>query len=142
MSDDLHQYIHGVLETGDHGPDREINVDAATLNDALEKHADKIGMSSHSVYSALTIYLTLLRSQTHPARDQGILVRRTQSRQGHRSQLSRQHLLQMFCGETQGSQRHHTCNGKSKTGEAKRKSSRSFPFLVVSSIPTSPALCC
>jgi hypothetical protein len=43
MSSDLHDYIHGVLETGDHGPYRVIEFDAKALNIAIEVHAKRIG---------------------------------------------------------------------------------------------------
>ena len=40
---DLHDYIHNVLETGDHGPYRIIEFDIPTLNNIIERHAKKIG---------------------------------------------------------------------------------------------------
>jgi FAD/FMN-containing dehydrogenase len=41
-SDELHDYIHNVLETGDNGPHRHIIVDKATLNDAIDKYRPRI----------------------------------------------------------------------------------------------------
>jgi hypothetical protein len=41
-SSELHDYIHNVLETGDHGPHRHIIVDKAILNAAIEKHTPRI----------------------------------------------------------------------------------------------------
>ena len=43
MSTDLFEYIKGVLETGDHGPDRIIDFDLETLNRAIEENAEAIG---------------------------------------------------------------------------------------------------
>ena len=43
---DLHDYIHSVLETGDHGPYRAIEFDIQPLNDAIERHAKQIGENS------------------------------------------------------------------------------------------------
>jgi hypothetical protein len=40
---ELHQYIHNVLEKGDHGKSRIIEFDAPTFNDAIDRHAAKIG---------------------------------------------------------------------------------------------------
>jgi hypothetical protein len=42
-SNELHNYIHSVLERGDHGPHRTIGFDASTLNSAIENHATRIG---------------------------------------------------------------------------------------------------
>jgi hypothetical protein len=42
-SGELHSYIHGVLERGDHGPHRTIAFDAPALNAAIETHATGIG---------------------------------------------------------------------------------------------------
>lgn len=44
-SDDLHDYIHAVLDGDDQGPHRHIMVDKDTLNDAIDKHTTRIGMS-------------------------------------------------------------------------------------------------
>ena len=41
---DPHSYIHGVLERGDHGPHRHISFDLATLNDAIQQYAERIGI--------------------------------------------------------------------------------------------------
>jgi len=43
MSSDLHNYIHSVLETGDHGPYRVIKFKISDLNEVLEHHSKKIG---------------------------------------------------------------------------------------------------
>ena len=43
MSSDLHDYIHSVLETGDHGPYRVIKFEISDLNDIIERHSKKIG---------------------------------------------------------------------------------------------------
>jgi hypothetical protein len=45
-TNDLHDYIHDVLNTGDHGSHRLILFDLPTLNNAIEKHADTIGISN------------------------------------------------------------------------------------------------
>ena len=42
-SNELYDYIYGVLETGDHGPYRQISFDLAMLNDAIQQHAERIG---------------------------------------------------------------------------------------------------
>lgn len=63
-SDELHDYIHNVLETGDNGPHRHIIVDKATLNDAIDKYRPRIGMPS---YCCNTVVLTI-RSLVHQAR--------------------------------------------------------------------------
>lgn len=51
-SDELHEYIHTVLEGGDQGPHRHIMVDKDTLNDAIDKHTPRIG--THSLYYITT----------------------------------------------------------------------------------------
>ena len=43
MPSDLHDYIHSVLETGDHGPYRVIEYEISDLNDIIERHSKKIG---------------------------------------------------------------------------------------------------
>jgi hypothetical protein len=43
-ADDLNNYIHGVLETGDSRSYRRILCDTSALNDAIEKHRPQIGM--------------------------------------------------------------------------------------------------
>jgi hypothetical protein len=54
-SDQLHDYIHNVLETGDHGPHRHIIVDKATLNDAIDKHRPRIAsFIKHDVLKTLS----------------------------------------------------------------------------------------
>lgn len=50
-SNELHNYIHTVLDGGDQGPHRHITVDKDTLNDAIDQHTPRIGMSSLSHYS-------------------------------------------------------------------------------------------
>ena len=43
MPSDLHDYIHGVLETGDHGPYRIIEFETKELNSILELRSKEIG---------------------------------------------------------------------------------------------------
>jgi hypothetical protein len=40
---EAHDYIYSVLERGDHGRNRHIDCDRATLNDAIQQHAERIG---------------------------------------------------------------------------------------------------
>lgn len=49
-SNELHDYIHTVLRDGDQGPHRHIIVDKDTLNDAIDEHTTRIGMSVCSGY--------------------------------------------------------------------------------------------
>jgi hypothetical protein len=44
---ELHRYIHSVLENGDQGPCRSLPCDKDALNDAIDKHAPRIGTISH-----------------------------------------------------------------------------------------------
>jgi hypothetical protein len=48
-TNDLHEYIHNVLDTGDHGSHRLIKLDLPTLNDAIEKHVEPIGMYNYYI---------------------------------------------------------------------------------------------
>ena len=43
MPSELHDYIHNVLETGDHGPYRVLKFEISDLNDVIEHHSKKIG---------------------------------------------------------------------------------------------------
>jgi hypothetical protein len=45
-SHSLHDYIHNVLEKGDHGDYRHLSFDLPTLNEVIDKHAERIGTSS------------------------------------------------------------------------------------------------
>jgi hypothetical protein len=40
---DIHDYFHSVLEKREHGATRIIEFDIPTLNDAIDRHAERIG---------------------------------------------------------------------------------------------------
>jgi len=42
---EAHDYIYSVLERGDHGRNRHIDCDRATLNDAIQQHAERIAQT-------------------------------------------------------------------------------------------------
>jgi hypothetical protein len=59
---DLHDYIHGVLETGHHGPYRIISFDLLALNDVIQTHAKRIGTSNHCILCPTALHMTLISS--------------------------------------------------------------------------------
>ena len=59
---DLHDYIRGVLETGDHGPFRDISFDLSALDDAIKTHAKRIGISNYCILCLTALHMALLSS--------------------------------------------------------------------------------
>src|SRR5882762_4923471 len=46
---EVHEYIHHVLETGEHGPCHHILCDLPTLNDTIQQHAERIGIAAYII---------------------------------------------------------------------------------------------
>jgi hypothetical protein len=59
---EAHHYIYSVLERGDHGRNRHIDCDRATLNDAIQQHAERIG--TPDLYVWRNLLTELLSAQT------------------------------------------------------------------------------